>query len=67
MICDYSLSLGRIFARRDGGAAGAPVTAYDGNEAFRLEAVEAAFYEVVAADPDELLGLNRPIIDCFVC
>ena len=36
-----------------------PVTAYDGDEAFGLEAVEAAYYEVVSADPEELLGLEQ--------
>jgi hypothetical protein len=36
-----------------------PVTAYDGDEAFRLEAIEAAFYEIVAADTEELLGLEQ--------
>jgi hypothetical protein len=35
------------------------VTAYDGDDAFGLEAVEAAFYEVVSADVDELLGLEQ--------
>ena len=32
-----------------------PVTAYNGDEAFHLEAVEATFYEIVEADADELL------------
>jgi hypothetical protein len=41
------------------GRGGAPVTAYDGDEAFGLEAVEAAFYEVVSADRDELIGLEK--------
>ncbi len=41
------------------GRLGAPVTAYDGDEAFGLEAIEAAYYEVVAADADELLGLEQ--------
>jgi len=41
------------------GRGGAPVTAYDGDEAFGLEAVEAAYYEVVSADRDELLGLEQ--------
>jgi hypothetical protein len=35
------------------------VVAYDGAEAFMLEPVEAVFYELVAATPDELLGLER--------
>ena len=38
---------------------GAPVTAYDGDESFGLEAVEALYYEIVAADAEELLGLER--------
>ena len=33
--------------------------AYDGDEGFALEAVEAVFYELVSATPDELLGLER--------
>lgn len=37
----------------------APVTAYDGDEAFGLEAVEALLYEIVEADCDELLGLQN--------
>lgn len=41
------------------GGRGAPVTAYDGDEAFDLEAVEALFYEIVSADSDELLGLEQ--------
>ncbi len=36
-----------------------PVTAYDGDEAFCLEAVEATFYEIVEADAEELLGLEQ--------
>ncbi len=36
-----------------------PVTAYDGEEAFCLEAIEATFYEIVEADADELLGLEQ--------
>lgn len=36
-----------------------PVTAYDGDEAFGLEAIEAAYYEIVAADADELRGLEQ--------
>jgi hypothetical protein len=46
-----------LYARVGRGAA--PVTAYDGDEAFVLEAVEALFYEIVSADPQELLGLER--------
>jgi hypothetical protein len=33
--------------------------AYDGDESFSLEAVEALFYEIVDATPDELLALER--------
>ena len=33
--------------------------AYDGDEAFALEAVEALLYELVAATPGELLGLEE--------
>ena len=36
-----------------------PLRAYDGDESFGLEAVEAHFYEVVSATADELLGLER--------
>jgi hypothetical protein len=36
-----------------------PLLAYDGDEPFGLEAVEALFYEIVSATPDELLGLER--------
>ena len=41
------------------GAGAAPVTAYDGDEAFDLEAVEALFYEIVSAHPQELLSLEQ--------
>ena len=33
--------------------------AYDGDEAFAVEAVEATFYELLTATADELLGLER--------
>jgi hypothetical protein len=33
--------------------------AYDGDEGFRLEAVEALFYELVSASRDEILLLQR--------
>jgi hypothetical protein len=33
--------------------------AWDGDEPFVLEAVEALFYEVVSATPDELIGLQQ--------
>ncbi len=36
--------------------------AFDGDEAFALEAVEALYYELVAATREELLGLERA---CF--
>jgi hypothetical protein len=36
--------------------------AFDGDEAFALEAVEALYYEMVAASHAELLGLERA---CF--
>jgi hypothetical protein len=35
------------------------LVAYDGDEAFGVEAIEASFYEVVAATLDELLSLER--------
>jgi hypothetical protein len=35
------------------------LVAYDGDESFALEPVEALYYEVVAATTDELLGLER--------
>lgn len=37
---------------------GGPVVARDGDEAFGLEAVEAMYYEVVAATPEELLEVR---------
>jgi hypothetical protein len=33
--------------------------AFDGDESFVLEAVEALYYEIVAATQEELLGLER--------
>jgi hypothetical protein len=36
-----------------------PVVAYDGDEGFRLEAVEALFYELVTATRDEIVLLQR--------
>ena len=33
--------------------------AYDGDEAFPLEALEALYYELVAATPSELLALEQ--------
>jgi hypothetical protein len=41
------------------GAGQPPVVAYDGDEAFALEAVEALYYELVEATPDEVLGLEQ--------
>jgi hypothetical protein len=35
------------------------LVAFDGDEGFVMEAVEAAFYEVVCATPDELLLLQQ--------
>ena len=35
------------------------VLAFDGEESFILEAVEAMYYELVSATRDELLGLER--------
>lgn len=35
------------------------VVVYDGDESFVLEAVEALYYEIVAATDEELLGLER--------
>jgi hypothetical protein len=36
----------------------AGLVAHDGDEAFRMEAVEAIFYEVVSATRDEILRLQ---------
>jgi hypothetical protein len=36
-----------------------PLRARDGDEIFPIEAVEARFYELVRATPDEVLGLER--------
>ena len=36
-----------------------PLVAYDGEEAFRLEAVEAVYYELVEATPEEVLALEQ--------
>lgn len=44
-----------------------PLLAYDGDEAFGLEAVEALFYEVVSATADELLGLERACYRLLRC
>ena len=35
------------------------LVAYDGDEAFGLEAVEAIYYELVAATAEEVLGLEE--------
>ena len=37
----------------------AQLVAYDGDEAFRLEALEAIFYELVSATRDEIVWLQR--------
>ena len=36
-----------------------PLVAYDGDESFGVEAVEASFYEVLSATCEELLGLEQ--------
>jgi hypothetical protein len=36
-----------------------PLVAYDGDEAFGVEAVEAAFYELLAATAEEVLKLEQ--------
>jgi hypothetical protein len=36
-----------------------PLVAYDGDESFGVEAVEASYYEVLRATPEELLALER--------
>lgn len=38
---------------------GPPLIAWDGDEAFPVEAVEATYYEMVAATRDELLRLEE--------
>lgn len=35
------------------------LTAFEGEESFAMEAIEALYYEIVAATPGELLGLER--------
>jgi hypothetical protein len=35
------------------------LVAFDGDEAFTMDAVEAIYYEVLSASPDELLGLEQ--------
>ena len=35
------------------------LVAYDGEEGFAMEALEAVYYELVLATPAELLGLER--------
>jgi hypothetical protein len=35
------------------------LVAFDGDEGFAIEALEAVFYELVTATLDELLGLQR--------
>jgi hypothetical protein len=37
----------------------AALVAFDGDEGFAMEAVEALYYEVVSASSDELLGLEQ--------
>ena len=36
-----------------------PILAYDGNESFPVEAVEAMYYEMVTATRDEVLKLEQ--------
>ncbi len=36
-----------------------PLVAYDGDEMFALEALEAVYYELVEASEEELLGLEQ--------
>lgn len=36
-----------------------PLIAFDGDEAFAVEAVEALFYELIEASEEELIGLER--------
>jgi hypothetical protein len=36
-----------------------PLIAFDGDEAFALEAIEVVYYELVEATPDEVLALER--------
>ena len=38
---------------------GPSLVAYDGAEGFRMEAVEAVFYELVSASRDEIVLLQR--------
>jgi hypothetical protein len=38
---------------------GAGLVAYDGDEAFLMEALEAVYYELVSATPEEILRLQR--------
>jgi hypothetical protein len=38
---------------------GAPLTAWDGDEPFDVEPVEAVYYQMVTATRDELLHLER--------
>ncbi len=35
------------------------LVAHDGDESFGVEAIEAAYYELVSATEDEVLGLER--------
>jgi hypothetical protein len=41
------------------GSGSPALVAWDGEEAFAVEAMEALFYELVSATRDELLGLQR--------
>jgi hypothetical protein len=44
--------------RTVGGSDLPALVAYDGDEGFVMEALEAIYYEVVQAGPEELLGLE---------
>jgi hypothetical protein len=63
---------GLLLPAEIGGGHGSLV-AYDGDEAFRLEAVEALYYELVSATPEEMARLRQAryrllkTADDFVC
>ncbi len=42
-----------------------PLTAFDGDESFRVEALEALYYEMVTATHDELLQLEQSRYRCL--
>lgn len=49
---------GLILPARLGGGA-PPLVAWDGDEAFAMEALEAQYYEVVSATEEEIAGLEE--------